>query len=564
MNTCAAEPCADRAPLEVECRRSGRRWQVSVSNGLPVHSDILDLRLAVARRRFAAAVVAKLPGVDADQIEDVLLREAARVDPKPQAAPSALECEELSGAMVLRPELFFAPQVCGLSIPRTVTIGGEPKAKWATYLQWADGTRQALNLDGCLETTNGRIFFTPIPTDPLPGASPGWSAGARERWLAGEKTDPVEVFTGLCATIAHFLDLPNPESTAAILALWIVLTYAYPAWDAVPYLYLGGPKGSGKSRLFEVLARLVFRALCSSNMSAPCLFRSLHEKGGTLIFDEAERLRESTPDVLELRSILLAGYKRGARASRLEASGDSFRLIEFSVYGPKAVACIAGLPGPLMDRCVGIIMFRSAAESEKPKRRIDENPSLWQGLRDSLHALTLEHGAEIAALAADASVCPPGISGRSYELWQPLMALAAWFEFHGAKGLLILVQAHARELIALQADETTSDVDETLLKALTGLIRAGELPTIKQVLAIARDDEPELLKRYSSKAVGNTLSRFGIRITKGHGERRYKVEKKTLARIQARYGIDLGFNDAETSEAATSSGEAADSEPVEG
>ena len=70
-----------------------------------------------------------------------------------------------------------------------------------------------------------------------------------------------------------------------------MLTYCYPAWDAVPYLFVGGPLGSGKSRLFEVLGRLVFRPLSSSNMTGAALFRTLHSQGGCLLLDEAERLR---------------------------------------------------------------------------------------------------------------------------------------------------------------------------------------------------------------------------------------------------------------------------------
>jgi hypothetical protein len=39
-------------------------------------------------------------------------------------------------------------------------------------------------------------------------------------------------------------------------------------------------------------------------MTAPTLFRTLHDTGGTLLLDEAERLRDRTPDAGELRSIL--------------------------------------------------------------------------------------------------------------------------------------------------------------------------------------------------------------------------------------------------------------------
>jgi hypothetical protein len=60
-------------------------------------------------------------------------------------------------------------------------------------------------------------------------------------------------------------------------------------------------------------------------MTGPALFRTHHAAGGALLYDEAERLRQSTPDQQELQSMLLAGYKRGGCATRLEPVGDSFR-----------------------------------------------------------------------------------------------------------------------------------------------------------------------------------------------------------------------------------------------
>ena len=100
------------------------------------------------------------------------------------------------------------------------------------------------------------------------------------------------------------------------------LTYAYPAWAAIPYLAIGGPLGSGKSRVFEVLSRIVYRPLPSANITAPCMFRTLDAQGGTLLLDEAERLHERTPGVGEIRSILMSGYKAGNPARRLEANRD--------------------------------------------------------------------------------------------------------------------------------------------------------------------------------------------------------------------------------------------------
>ena len=76
--------------------------------------------------------------------------------------------------------------------------------------------------------------------------------------------------------------------------------------------------------------------------------------------------------------------------------------------------------------------------SRARRRRIDADPAGWQALRDDLHTLALEHGATWLELADREDVCP-AMTGRDYELWQPLLALASWVESHGAKGLLELM-----------------------------------------------------------------------------------------------------------------------------
>ena len=101
--------------------------------------------------------------------------------------------------------------------------------------------------------------------------------------------------------------------------------------------------------------------------------------------DEAERLRNTQdPATAEILSMLLAGYKKGGTATRLEPVGDSgFKTVSFDVFGPKALACIAGLPPALASRAIPVTMFRSPPGSEKPRRRIDADPEGWQRLRDA-------------------------------------------------------------------------------------------------------------------------------------------------------------------------------------
>ena len=425
----------DGSELLIQCTPTGRNGMVTATARLGdevLAVDTLNVTKATARARLVKQVTAGRDGIDGAEIEKLLLQEAARVAAPVADPDTRTSAAEIDTSLVVRPELFHTPDVSGIAVPYACVDDGRPVGRWALYLRWhTDGRRERRELESSIALPDEHtLWLHPVPGSPLATARSGWTERARREWLDGVKApDPADVFKRVCERLAWFLDFP-PEAAAghtATLALWGMVTYNYPAWRAMPYLNVGGASGSGKSRVFEVLSQFVFRPLQSSNMTAACLFRTLHAQGGVLLLDEAERLRDHAPEAGELRSILLSGYKADSPARRLEKYGDTFRPVAFDVFGPKAIAGIARLPEALASRCIPLPMFRSGPGSSKPRRRIDEHPDVWAELRDDLHALALEHGAKWLELAIRADVCP-AMSGRDFELWQPLLALAAWLD----------------------------------------------------------------------------------------------------------------------------------------
>ena len=380
--------------LRLEFERARGRWRATARRrGAVVYIDVLDPASARQRRDFAAALAGRDPRADAAAVDAELLRLAGGAAPgaAPPTAPAA-EPDEIDASRVARPEQFYAPGLAGLTVPVVAAApGGGPSARWVMYLQGADGRRERRDLAAWIDPPGGpRLWLHPSPGAPSVHCPPGWSADGRRAWLAGAAApDPAAVFGRLADGFTRYVDWPAGEAAgaAATLAVWTLLTYCHQAWPAVPYLHVGGPLGSGKSRVMEVLARAAFRPLSTSNLTAPALFRTLHDRGGVVLYDEAERLRQSAPDRQELLSLLLAGYRRGGRATRLEGVGDAFRAVGFDVYGPKALACIAGLPPALASRCVPLTMFRAAPGAAAARRLPDDDPEGWRSLRDDLHAL---------------------------------------------------------------------------------------------------------------------------------------------------------------------------------
>jgi hypothetical protein len=528
--------------LSAECE--GKRHKVTATvDGKVAHVDTLPLASAHSRKKFAKTLCDKFAGLDATEIDEQLLKLATQ-PPEPAVA----DLHEVDVGRVVRPELFHTSAVSGITVPVRVVADGALVSRWRSYLRWANGHREVTDVNDRLELPDGSVLYVaPEPGEPFANDTPAWSAAARGAWLNGAPApDPSATFQSLCERINYFIDLPpaTAHGATATLALWVMLSYTYPAWDAVPYLYVGGPMGSGKSRVLEVLQRVVFRPLSSSNVTAPTLFRSLHAQGGVLLFDEAERLRQSTPEQNEIQSVLLSGYKRGGTATRLEPQPDgTFRPVQFAVYGPKALACIAGLPSTLSSRCIQVMMFRSAASSPKPKRRLDAVPAVWQTMRDDLHALALEHGPTWGQLVSRAHVVPSGIGGRNYELWQPLLALADWFEEHGSDGLLALVQEHARAAVASAKGDAVPEADEILLELLTARVIEHNPPTSAELLELAQARDPVTFKLWSPKGVTYRLGAYGITTPeKINGKRRYRdVTPAQLEEIQTHYGVCLGL-----------------------
>ncbi|MCY2929853.1 MAG: hypothetical protein NTV86_10240 [Planctomycetota bacterium] len=510
---------------------------------IPIHVDKGDITKAAFRRKLVAAICNDRPGITAEQVDSELIRLAADVAQKLDRPQSQGDGETGEFAIV-RPERFIHPDVNGLTVTERVILEGKPVGRWALYCRWGDGRRARMELPYHIDLPDkSRLWLHPQPSEPLPTTEPGWSVAGRNAWLEGkEAPDPAELFRQVTEQVAHFLDMPADKApgVVATLTLWVLLTYIHPVFDAVPYLYVGGPLGSGKSRVFEILARLVFRPIGSSNLTAACLFRTLNNQGGVLLLDEAERLRESTPDVGEILSMLLAGYKRGGKATRLEAVGDTFKTTEFDVYGPKAVACVAGLPPALASRCIPLTMFRASPGSPKPRRRLDAPPLPWQSLRDDLHALAAEHGSVWLDLPKQVDVCPE-MSGRNFELWQPLLALAAWIEAAGACGLSEIVKQHALDCIDAGRNDQVPDADEVLLRTVADMVRGGEVFTAGDILTAVQGHDANLFGRWMGRTVSNRLKLYGIPPARKstNGRRVFDVSLGHLALVQQNYGIDL-------------------------
>jgi len=464
---------------------------------------------------------------------------------QPEPPDSGVLQPEIEGAAICRPHLFVNPEVAGLTESTTILQDSGPAGRWMLCLQWSDGRRQVLALPEWLEPAHhGQLWFAPLPNPPPPGVIPRWSHAGRQRWLDGETPNIAKLFLNLREQINRFVLFPEDYSAGALgtVILWVMLTYCYPAWPAVPYLWITGPLASGKSRLQGILFRLVWRPTLASSVTAGVLFRTLHEQGGTFLLDEAETLQHRLAQSSEVQTVLLDGYKAGGRVIRLKKQGDGFSPMYFDVYGPKALSGIGEVSPALASRCIRISMLRSAGDCPQVRSRLDADPGQWQKLRDDLHAFSLTHARTILQVAQAAEHASAGLSGRDAELWQPLLDLAGLCEGAGVEGLVAQIRRFAEQMIDDGQEESSPEPDVLLITVLAEFVARGQADvTPKSVLEQAQRQDAVTFTRWTPHRVASTLKRYGLLTHKTSGGRRsyHRTTPEQIRRVARLYGLNL-------------------------
>jgi hypothetical protein len=251
-------------------------------------------------------------------------------------------------------------------------------------------------------------------------------AADRLRDLRARGIDPDMPLGGLLdslvALIRRFVVVS--EAQAAVIAVWIAHAHAILAADSTPYLGVSSAeKRSGKSRLLEVLAQAVPHPMEAANISPPALFRALAgDVPSTLLFDEIDgtfgpKAREND----DLRSLVNAGYRRGAKAYRCVGEGAKQKVEPFEVFGPKALAGIGKLPETIADRSIPIRLHRRSRSEPVERGRYRTIAAAAEPLRE---LLALWAGGAVGELRKAEPGLPDELDDRAQDGAEPLLAIA--------------------------------------------------------------------------------------------------------------------------------------------
>ncbi len=340
-----------------------------------------------------------------------------------------------------------------------------------------------------------------------------WSLDGIRSWLDGGKiVEKTKLYRMVRSAFEDYMEFQD-ETDYDFLTLWTIGTYVFPIFGAYPYVFIGGIKGVGKTKLLTLLSLMAFNAIFSGNLSSAALFRLIQSGRATVLLDESEKL-DNPERAQELRCLLLNGYKRGGLVYRVNK--DTGRPEPFEVYSPKAIANIRGLEDILEDRCVSIVIVKGKTDV------IDREPEIedprWEKIRDALYTFALTHHKRIVQIKNEIGKLEE-LRARSREIWLPILTLAKFFD--EGRGLYDRILKYA---IQKEDERLVENITETreylLVQALTKLVQSkknsseiyedGYLPVhkIKDALAEYFDGEQRWL---TSRWIGKALRRLGFK-----------------------------------------------------
>jgi len=391
-----------------------------------------------------------------------------------------------------------------------------------------------------------------------------WSLVDVQAYLNGRTVEPAGVLEKVVSVWKKYMELPD-EKEYIYVAHWDIGTYFQSLFNCYPYKYSGGVKRAGKTKELTVHHGISFNAIFSNNMSVAAIYRLIQNARATLLIDESEKLSykgRMSERTLEFRSILLSGYKRGARAYRIEKSAnDSLIPRPFETYSPKALANIQGLEDVIEDRCKTTILRRS--RNQKIINLEVPDSEHFSELRSELYILFLEHWREIQHIydkigelgelneLVNLKNMPQNelLVGRELELWRPILALAIFFDkFRGSKtkftsspsSLTTQILTLAVEDAKQRQTENTTETGEVILtQILQTVVKEDDYYPVKLLKDRMLEAFDEEQKWITTRWIGNALRRLGFKEKRRVGTGyQYKLHKADVEDLAARLGLE--------------------------
>ena len=356
----------------------------------------------------------------------------------------------------------------------------------------------------------------------------------------------------IVAQIKKYCDLE--EYAYNIIGLWILGTWVHKYFNSYPYLFFNAIKGSGKSRILNLISSLSWNGKVLISISESVLFRTAAFR--TLCIDEFESVGNKEKQAL--RELLNASYKRGGTVERAyKKKGldrEKIEIESFDVYCPIAMANIWGMDNVLSDRCTTVVLdksnkkgitrlmenfeldpviqnlkkeilrtFSDTCAVTLLKNRLEETPQKWNYYVSKETLLTLHtQETQVPQVALSPQeldffdkINGSGLEGRPLELFFPLFVLS---DIIGNLHQTIETSKHI--IKEKKAQDISESRDVSLVDYLSKTIKTDDFLSINKIYEDMKEDEKDWI---SPDWIGRALNRLKVVIERRRMARRREV-----------------------------------------
>jgi hypothetical protein len=259
-----------------------------------------------------------------------------------------------------------------------------------------------------------------------------------------------------------------------------------------PILFITSPVLScGKTRLCQVIARLVADPLITVDLSAAGFYHTIDTQSPTLIVDEAKNFFQLDR---RLHRLINGSYIRESARVHIKA-GRGVR--EYRTFGPKVLSLIGELPADTASRTIRIDMVRKPKEIELAEIWDSNCSAEWFDLRS-----------QILRWVLDNEFAPPRIRqggfDRYRENWRSLLSVADAGDWAERAGLAYQ---------ALSESYLEDDPNSALLARIKEIFdrRNAEFLTSTTLVSELNKDPSAWWYRTSEQKLARFLRAFHIR-----------------------------------------------------
>lgn len=237
-------------------------------------------------------------------------------------------------------------------------------------------------------------------------------------YVKGKTVKANELFENLKNLFKRFVVLK--DEFLDVIVSYIMMTYIYILFQVIPYIWLNGEKGTGKSTIMKIMSKLCFNPLFCSNVNPANIFRQIDNDGSTIILDEFEKMYGE--DKQEIIKILNQGFNIDGVVPR--CVGQNNQIKKFRSFSPKIMGGISNIDDVLFERVIKYTTQRIKNISVPKFRENEETRQILNNLVNDLYIFGFLYAPKIKEIYDKSEISFKGYSLREDDLWNPLLCIA--------------------------------------------------------------------------------------------------------------------------------------------